>query len=139
MGDKINSNIKKKNKKIKNLINELHWKTINYLIMNYDNILIGDLSAKSIVSNKGVLSSMTKRIAMNLSFYKFRERLKYKCAINKVEFGIINEWMASKMCSRCGKINEKLKGNKIYKCERCGLIIDRDINGARNIHIKARK
>ena len=59
--------------------------------------------------------------------------------LNKVEFGIINEWMTSKMCSRCGEINEKLKGNKIYKCERCGLIIDRDINGARNIHIKARK
>ena len=142
--EEISDKIKKKNellinRKIKNLVKEMHWKTINYLVNNYDNILIGDLSAKGIISKNGVLNKMTKRIAMYLSFCEFRQRLKYKCDINKVKYGLINEWMTSKMCSRCGKINEKLGGNKIFKCQKCKLTIDRDINGARNIHIKARK
>ena len=82
---------------------------------------------------------MTKRIGMCFSFYKFKQRLKYKCNVNGVNSGFIDEWMTSKMCSKCGEIYTNLGGNKIYTCEYCGLIIDRDINGARNIHIKARK
>lgn len=141
---KISEKIKKKNekiinKKIKNLVREMHWKTINYLVKEYDTILVGDLSAKSIVSKRGRLSPMTKRISMNLSFYEFRQKLKYKCCLNKTKYGVIDEWMTSKMCSRCGEIKEELGGKKIYRCEKCKLIIDRDINGARNIHIKARK
>ena len=40
----------KHNKKISNLIDELHWKTINYLTHNYKTILIGNMSSKNIVS-----------------------------------------------------------------------------------------
>jgi len=52
--NKIKSNndipmrIKKKNekminRKIYNKIDDLHWKSINYLVNNYDNILLGDM------------------------------------------------------------------------------------------------
>ena len=41
------------NKKIRNLTDELHWKTINYLVKNYDTILIGNMSSKGIVSKDG--------------------------------------------------------------------------------------
>ena len=56
--NKKNKKITKKNrKKIENknynkndnIINDFHWKTINYLITNYDTILIGNLSTKQIV------------------------------------------------------------------------------------------
>jgi transposase len=36
----------------------------------------------------------------------------------------------------CGKLNKTLKGKDIFRCDSCGLIIDRDVNGARNIAIK---
>jgi putative transposase len=45
--------------------------------------------------------------------------------------------MTSKMCSICGNIKEDLGGNETYKCQKCGTCIERDINGARNIYIKA--
>lgn len=138
---KINENIKKKNekminKKIFNLKNELHWKTIDYLLKFYDLILIGNMSSKSIIKKGGNLNKMTKRIASSLSFYEFKNRLRYKCSRNNKEFGEINEWMTSKMCSVCGNIKEDLGSNKVYNCNKCKTTLDRDVNGARNIFIK---
>lgn len=142
--EKINHEIKKKNelminKKINNLVDEMHWQFVNYLIKNYKTIIIGDLSAKSIVKKSGNLSKITKRTALCLKFYQFKERLKYKCNVNKTDLGIIDEWYTSKMCSLCGNINEKLGSDKIYNCKKCKCTIDRDINGARNIYIKSIK
>ncbi len=74
-----------------------------------------------------------------MSFYKFRERLKYKCDENQRKYIMINEWMALKMCSKCGKIKEDLEGSNKYECNKCKIKMDRDINGARNIYIKAIK
>jgi len=44
----------------------------------------------------------------------------------------------SKMCSRCGNIRSDLTlRDRIYTCSECGLSIDRDLNAARNILIRA--
>ena len=43
---------KRLNNKIKNLVSDMHWKTINFLTNNYKTILIGDMSSKSIINNK---------------------------------------------------------------------------------------
>jgi len=142
--ENISKEIKKKNeyminKKIKHLVNDLHWKSIDYLTKNYETVLIGDMSTKSIVSRNGNLNKMTKRIALHLNFYKFRQKLKYKCNVNNVKYGKIKEWMTSKMCSNCGSINENLGGSEIYDCIDCKIKMDRDVNGARNIYIKAIK
>ena len=142
--EKISKEIKKKNekminKKIENLVKELHWKSINYLTKNYETILIGDMSTKSITSKNGKLNKLTKRIGLSLNFYKYHERLKYKCEVKGVKYGKIKEWMTSKMCSNCGEIDEKLGSKEIYECKKCKIKLDRDINGARNIHIKAIK
>lgn len=141
---KIKRKIKKKNvriinMKIKHLVDELHWKSILYLTNQNNIILMGNMSTKSIVSKNGNLNKMTKRIALALRLYKFRERMKYKCYCKNVEYGGIDEWMTSKMCSNCGNIKKDLGGKKIYECEKCKIVIDRDVNGARNIYIKGIK
>lgn len=38
------------------------------------------------------------------------------------------------MCGNCFK-KQKIEC-KTYNCPKCGIIIDRDVNGARNIYIK---
>ena len=68
--------------------------------------------------------------------YKFREKLKYKCAIRGVNYEIINEYCTSKMCSKCGVLNESLWSSKVFNCKACRLNIDRDVNRARNIYLK---
>ena len=127
-------------KKLEHLVDELHWKTINYLTSNYKKILIGNMSAKGIVSNENdfQLKKLTKQAVIILGYYKYRQRLEYKCECRGCYYECVNEWITSKTCSLCGNIKENLGGNKIYNCDVCGSIIDRDINPNRNMYIRSR-
>ena len=100
------------------------------------NLILGNIP---IIYGSRNISKITKRIASAMRLYSFKQRLKYKCSVNNVSYGEINEWNTSKMCSVCGNIHENLGSNKIYGCEKCKTKMNRDINGARNIHIKAIK
>lgn len=140
--DKIEQDIKKKNekicrKKIMNNVKELHWKTINYLTKWYDNILIGNMSTKGIISNKiNQIPKIVKRVAIELRFSAFREKLKYKCYQRGCNYCMVNERYTSKMCSKCGNMNETLGSSKTYNCEKCKMTLDRDVNGCRGILMK---
>jgi len=126
-------------KKIKNTIYDMHWKVIKYLTDNYENILIGNLSTKSIIRNRpgNYLNKNTKRIASFMRLYVFKQRLQFKCLERKIGFKEIDEAYTSKTCSKCGYLNYNLGGNEIFKCKNCKYKIDRDINGARNILINS--
>jgi putative transposase len=146
--DKINGlNIKNKikkryekiiNEKIKNRINDMHWKTINYLTNKFGVIVIGKWSTKSIISNnnKSKMAAILKRISSHLSFYKFIQKLKYKCESKMTDLRHINESYTSKLCSECRFYNFKLKKSKVFKCQICDLHLDRDVNSAKNIMLK---
>ena len=78
--------------KIENKVNELHWKVINFVTMNYDTILLGDMSAKSIVyNNKSILSKVAKVACLRTRYYEFCQRLKYKCEITRTNYRLVNE------------------------------------------------
>jgi len=82
------------------------------------------------------LNKSTKRELYGMEHYKFRTRLQEKCVEHGCKFNIIPESYTSKTCTNCGNIKNDLGGNKIYKCSKCGMVLDRDVNGARNIYIK---
>jgi|SRR3989344_1850900 len=125
----------KTQKKLNNIIDDMHWKACNYLCSNYKTIVIGMMSTKSIVrGNK--LTPNQKKLAYILSHYTFRMRLKSKCEEFGVRFIETEESYTSKTCSECGNKKEDLGSNKIYNCVECNNIFDRDVNGARNILIK---
>ena len=139
MIDKINKSKNRKHKrrlidKLKHRIEDLHWKTANSLCKLSTNILIGNMSTVGILRNN--LTSKTKSIANYLSHYTFRQRLKAKCEEYNVEFMEVDESYTSKTCGWCGNLNNKLGSSKVFNCPSCGITVDRDINGARNIMIK---
>jgi putative transposase len=82
------------------------------------------------------LRKSTKRIALLMRLCKFRQRLSYKCSFMKKGYLLINEAYTSKTCTNCSYCHEQLGASKTYKCPRCKLILDRDLNGARNILLK---
>lgn len=154
--DKINSIISKlKNKKrtkknlknrqfllrtkIKNAVLDLHWKTANFLCKNFETIIIPKFGCKEMSNkNSSIHSKITRRMLL-LSHGSFLEKLKFKCKEYKRKLILVNESFTSKTCTKCGTIKNDLGSSKIYNCEKCGISIDRDHNGARNILLKTIK
>jgi len=67
---------------------------------------------------------------------KFRERLISKAEelgkqVEVVGVEVVGEAFTSKTCSRCGWVDQRLGGRKMFRCRACGLTVDRDVNGAR--------
>jgi putative transposase len=121
-------------KKIKNMVSELHWKTISFLIENYDTIILPDFRISEMIRKKK-LARVTKRLLSMFSFHSFKEKLIYKCSMYGKKLCIVDESYTSCTCGVCGIINN-IKGMETYTCESCGLSIDRDVSGSRNIFIK---
>ena len=124
-------------KKIKDKVEDLHWKTISYLMRNYDHIIIPDFRISQMVTKKKI-TRMTKRLLYMFSYHSFILKLKYKCRVNKKKLYVVDESYTSKTCTECGKLNN-VNGREKYSCQDCGLSIDRDVNGSRNIMIKSMK
>ena len=40
---------------------------------------------------------------------------------------------STRVCSRCNSLNKMQRSERVCRCARCGLFIDRDLNAARNI------
>lgn len=143
--DKVNDNYdipaKKKREnerlrygKITNLVNDLHWKTIKEILRNNKYIFIGDMSAKKIISkDSSILSNMDKRVVQCLSYYKFRQRLEYKCNLHGRFYKKVNECYTSQYCGVCKTQKRNLGGAKEYVCDNCTIRMFRDGNSARTI------
>jgi IS605 OrfB family transposase len=121
-------------KKIKHLIDELHWKSISFLIENYDVILLPDFRVSEMVKSRK-LSRMTKRLMYMYSFYSFRQKLQWKCSLYNKKLFIVDESYTSKTCTQCGDLND-VGGKEVYTCNSCNVVYDRDVGGGRNIFIK---
>ena len=121
-------------RKIKNLVEELHWKTITYLIENYDTIILPDFRVSQMIRSKK-LNRMVKRLMCQFSFFQFKEKLKFKCSWYNKKLIIVDESYTSCTCTSCGFIMDT-KGKENLNCPSCNLDIDRDIAGSRNIFIK---
>lgn len=120
--------------KIQNKIDDLHFKTCKWLCDNYKNIVIGKISTSDILVKRN-LASKVKRNLQTLSHFTFRQRLKYKCELEGISYKEQNEGYTSKTCSSCGHL--QTVNGRVYNCENCNTIMDRDANGARNILLKS--
>lgn len=129
--------------KIKNLVKELHCKLVKWLLSEHRVVLLPKFETSQMLKKndpkrgRRKINSKTARAMATWSHYKFKERLLFKskeypwCRVV-----ICQEDYTSKTCGRCGWIYKKLGSRKQYDCKKCGLSIERDINGARNILIK---
>jgi len=124
--------------KIKDLISELHFKTANFLVKNFDIILLPTFEVSDMVDkSKRKISSRTARNMLSLSHYKFKQIIKF-VANNNHKFVIdVNEAYTSKTVSWTGEIIENLNGNRVIKSNFDGQVMDRDYNGARGIFLRA--
>ena len=122
--------------KVNDYVDDLHWKTINYLVKNYSTILLPKIDKKLTDSLEKDDNGRTNYEYGNLRHDQFRRRLCNKCKERNVNLIFVSEDYTSKTCSSCGHIKHDLGSSKIYDCNKCNLKIDRDVNAAKNIMIK---
>lgn len=109
--------------------NAIHQATTE-IVRKYDKIVIEDLNPSGMVKNRSLAQAVS-----DVSFGKIRRQLVYKSQWSGKELVVADRWFASsKLCSCCGHKKTELKlSERIYKCENCGLEIDRDLNAAKNL------
>ena len=118
-----------------NVINEIHWKSINDILTRNDYVFYGDIKSHDIVKKSN--NRFLNRDINDLKFYKFKERLIYKAnTLNKQVYSV-NEMYTTKTCSSCGNLNNVGK-REIYECEQrsCKKTLLRDVSAAKNILMK---
>ncbi len=116
-----------------NIINEIHWKTINDLLTKYDILFYGDIKSHGVVKNK--TNHNLNRDINNLKFYNFKERLLFKSIEKRKKIFFVKEHHTTQTCCFCGTIN-KPGTSKKYNCSSCKNTVGRDINASKNILMK---
>lgn len=111
-----------------------HYDAINFLLERYDAVLIPEFQVNRMAAKaERVISSTVVRSMYTWSHYMFRRRLEGKAELDENKIvKVIEEPGTSKTCGGCGYWNADLGGKKIFKCSSCGMVLDRDVNGARN-------
>ncbi len=118
------------------LVRDMHHRLADYLTREYDVIFLPHFQTQKMVKRKKgrVIRRNTCRQMLNLCHYQFKLVLKWYASKRGKRVIDSNESYTSKTLSHSGKVLENLGGKKQIKDE--GLIIDRDVNGARGIFIK---
>jgi putative transposase len=93
-------------------------------------IVLEDLNVVGMMANHKVA-----RAIGDVSLGEFRRQVAYKCDWYGIELQLADRWYpSSKRCSHCGHIKESLSlAERVYRCEACGLVLDRDLNAAINL------
>lgn len=122
--------------KIRNLIDELHWKTIRFLTSRFKVIIFPPFNvSKMITKSKRKLNKKVVRSMSCFRFFEFKERLKFKSKENGITFVESSEAFTSRTNSSTGELIENLGSKEKFEFD--NILVDRDINGARNILIRA--
>ena len=93
-------------------------------------IVLEDLNVKDMMKNKHLSEVIAEQC-----FYEFYRQIEYKSSWNNIKFIIADRFYASsKICSCCGEVKKDLKlSDRIYKCDNCNAVIDRDKNASINL------
>lgn len=100
------------------------------LAKNHGAIGIEDLNVAGLVRNRKLARAIS-----DCGFGEFRKQLEYKCAASGGTLVVHGCFFpSSKTCSACGNIKDALTlRERTYHCAKCGLVIDRDLNAAKNL------
>ncbi|NMO56892.1 IS200/IS605 family element transposase accessory protein TnpB [Actinoplanes sp. TBRC 11911] len=108
---------------------DLH-KLTTRLAAEHGTVVVEDLNVTGMLANR----KLARHIA-DAGFAEIRRQLAYKTGWNGGRLLVADRWYpSSKTCSACGAVKTKLALNeRVYHCQACGLVIDRDLNAALNL------
>jgi len=103
-------------------------KITRQLVDHYTLLAIEDLPMAFMKQNKYMA-----RASYDAGLGTFRRLLEYKAKAAGTQVVAVTPYNTSQRCSQCGELVPKDLDTRIHSCPHCGLVLDRDVNAARNI------
>lgn len=134
--EKLRLKIALLHEKIANIRKDFHHKLSTKLIRENQLICLETLNIKGMTKNHKLAKAI-----LDCGFYSFVEMLKYKTNMYGRQIQFIDMFYpSSKTCSCCGNVKEQLLlSERVYVCEKCGAVIDRDYNASINILVEGKR
>lgn len=98
------------------------------LVNRYQVIVFEDLAPLKMGKSRGMRKSI-----LDVAWSQFIEMTVGKAEEAGRTVILVDPRNTSKMCSRCGELVAKTLSDRTHTCPHCGLVLDRDVNAARNI------
>jgi putative transposase len=122
--------------RIQNLVGELHRKTSLFLVKNFDIILLPAFETKQMSERmERKITKKSVRSMLTFSHYRFKQYLRHKADEYGKQVVEANEAYTTKTASWTGETFENLNSKRFIRSQ--GVTVDRDINGARGIMLRA--
>ena len=111
-----------------------HHQLANQLAGRFDTVVIEDLNVAGMTHNRPLARALA-----DVGFGQLLEIITTECSDRGAQLVKVGRFYASsKTCSACGAVKAKLPlGIRVFHCDRCDLILDRDVNAARTLEQQA--
>lgn len=117
--------------KVRNQRKDFHHKTARVLVDQFAVIAAENLTVKNMVKNRRLAKSIS-----DAGWSAFLTILQSKAESAGSQVILVNPAGTSQECSTCGEIVKKSLSVRVHRCK-CGCVLDRDHNAARNILARA--
>ncbi|WP_212841851.1 IS607 family element RNA-guided endonuclease TnpB [Catellatospora sp. IY07-71] len=116
--------------RVANLRTDALHKLTTAIRAEYVTVVVEDLNVAGMVANR----RLARKVA-DAGFGQIRRQIEYKGEWAGGVTGKAGRWYpSSKTCSECGAVKAKLPLHvRVFTCEQCPLVMDRDANAARNL------
>ena len=117
-------------RRIRNIRRDFLHKVTTELAKTKPVLVVEDLNVRGLAR-----SPYLSRSILDVGWGMFQRMLEYKCRwYGSVLITAPRHFPSTRMCSRCGWIGPALPlSRRVFRCEACGLEMDRDLNAALNL------
>ncbi|HEX6675754.1 MAG TPA: RNA-guided endonuclease TnpB family protein [Actinomycetes bacterium] len=100
------------------------------LVQTHDRLCLEDLAVANLMANRHLAGAIG-----DAAWAELARQLGYKAAWFGAELVFCDRWFPStKTCSRCGTVKQQVGlAERTFRCDGCGLTVDRDRNAAANL------
>lgn len=131
--NKTKLKIAKTHQRIANIRSCSIHKLTSWLCKNHAVIGLEDLNVSGMMRNHNLAGAIA-----DSSFYQIRRQLEYKAEWYGAELVFAAPFYpSSKTCSSCGHIQDMPLKQRVFNCQACGEIKDRDFNASLNLKLYA--
>ena len=117
--------------RIVNIRNDAHHKAASAITAKpVGKVVVENLNVSGMLRNRRLARALA-----DASLAGFNDKLEYRCWWNGITFEKVDRWFPStKTCSECGAVRPNMAlSERTFICHSCGVMLDRDLNAARNL------